>query len=57
MRRFLVDAIPPAGATAIIRLGKGNRYEINYDLCTGCQACFLQCPCHAIEMVQTGGVA
>ncbi len=38
---------------AIIRLGKGKRYEINYDLCTGCQACFLQCPCHAIEMVKT----
>jgi len=38
---------------AIIKLGKGNRYDINYDLCTGCQACFLQCPCHAIEMVQT----
>ncbi len=36
---------------AIIKLGKGNRYEINYDLCTGCQACFLQCPCHAMEMV------
>jgi len=38
---------------AIIKLGKGKRYEINYDLCTGCQACFLQCPCHAIEMVKT----
>jgi NADPH-dependent glutamate synthase beta subunit-like oxidoreductase len=38
---------------AIIKLGKGKRYEINYDLCTGCQACFLQCPCHAIEMVRT----
>jgi len=39
--------------TAIIKLGKGKRYEINYDLCSGCQACFLQCPCHAIEMVKT----
>lgn len=38
---------------AIIKLGKGKRYDINYDLCTGCQACFLQCPCHAIEMVKT----
>jgi len=38
---------------AIMKLGKGKRYEINYDLCTGCQACFLQCPCHAIEMVRT----
>jgi NADPH-dependent glutamate synthase beta subunit-like oxidoreductase len=39
--------------SAIIKLGKGKRYEINYDHCTGCQACFLQCPCHAIEMVAT----
>ncbi len=39
--------------SAIIKLGKGKRYEINYDRCTGCQACFLQCPCHAIEMVAT----
>jgi NADPH-dependent glutamate synthase beta subunit-like oxidoreductase len=36
---------------AIIRLGRGKRYEINYDLCTGCQACVLQCPCNAMEMV------
>ena len=38
---------------AIIKLGQGQRYEINYDQCTGCQACFLQCPCHAMEMVAT----
>jgi NADPH-dependent glutamate synthase beta subunit-like oxidoreductase len=37
---------------AIRKLGKGKRYEINYDLCTGCEACFLQCPCHAIEMTE-----
>ena len=43
----------PARKMRIIKLGKGKRYEINYDLCTGCQACFLQCPCHAIEMVKT----
>lgn len=36
---------------AIIRLGKGKGYKVNYDLCTGCEACYLQCPCHAIEMV------
>jgi NADPH-dependent glutamate synthase beta subunit-like oxidoreductase len=36
---------------AIVKLGKGKRYRIEYDLCTGCQACFLQCPCHAMEMV------
>ena len=38
---------------AISRLGRGKGYEINYDLCTGCRACFLQCPCHAMEMVPT----
>ena len=36
---------------AVIKLGKGNRYEFNYALCTGCGVCFEQCPCHAIEMV------
>jgi NADPH-dependent glutamate synthase beta subunit-like oxidoreductase len=36
---------------AIIKLGKGKRYEYNYDLCTGCAVCFEQCPCHAIEMI------
>ena len=43
--------------SAIIKLGKGLRYEIDYDRCTGCEACFLQCPCHAIEMVNAGSVA
>ncbi len=37
---------------AIIKLGKGNRYKINYDKCTGCAVCYEQCPCHAIEMVE-----
>lgn len=36
---------------AILKLGKGNRYEFNYQLCTGCAVCFEQCPCHAIDMV------
>jgi formate dehydrogenase (NADP+) beta subunit len=36
---------------AIIRLGKGNRYEFDYERCTGCSACYRQCPVHAIEMV------
>ena len=36
---------------AIMKLGKGKGYAVRYDLCTGCRACFLQCPCHAIEMV------
>lgn len=35
---------------AVIKLGDGNRYLFNYDLCTGCAVCFEQCPCHAIEM-------
>jgi len=42
---------------AIIKLGKGKGYDIKYDLCIGCQACFLQCPCHAMEMVKTEAVA
>ncbi len=36
---------------AIIRLGKGNRYQFNYNACTGCAVCYEQCPCHAIEMI------
>jgi len=38
---------------AIIKLGKGKGYAVRYELCTGCRACYLQCPCHAIEMVRT----
>ena len=36
---------------AVIKLGEGLRYEFDYDRCTGCSACFRQCPVHAIEMV------
>lgn len=36
---------------AVIKLGKGLRYRFDYDKCTGCRACYLQCPCHAIEMI------
>ena len=39
---------------AIIKLGKGHRYEFNYDKCTGCATCFDQCPVHAIEMIPEG---
>ncbi|MBV8106292.1 MAG: NAD(P)-binding protein [Hyphomicrobiales bacterium] len=35
---------------AIIKLGPGRRYRVDYDLCSGCAVCFEQCPCHAIEM-------
>lgn len=39
---------------AIVKLGKGRRYRIDYDRCTGCQACVLQCPCNAMQMVPAG---
>ena len=35
---------------AIVKLGPGRFYRIDYDLCTGCAVCYEQCPCHAIEM-------
>lgn len=36
---------------AIIKLGKGLKYKIDYEKCTGCSACVDQCPCHAMDMV------
>jgi Pyruvate/2-oxoacid:ferredoxin oxidoreductase delta subunit len=36
---------------AISSLGRGRKYAVDLDLCTGCAVCFDQCPCHAIEMV------
>lgn len=39
----------PVGA--ITRLGKGQRYALDDERCTGCGACMLQCPTHAIQMV------
>jgi formate dehydrogenase (NADP+) beta subunit len=36
---------------AIVKLGKGARYRIELDACTGCGTCYRQCPVHAIEMV------
>ena len=35
----------------MIKLGPGHRYRFEYARCTGCEACFEQCPVHAIEMV------
>ncbi len=36
---------------AIAKLGPGRGYRVDMALCTGCAACFEQCPCHAIDMV------
>ena len=40
---------------AVVKLGPGSRYRFDYDRCTGCRACFAQCPVHAIEMVPEAG--
>jgi 2-oxoacid:acceptor oxidoreductase delta subunit (pyruvate/2-ketoisovalerate family) len=36
---------------AIVKLGPGQRYEIDYDYCKGCGLCLAECPCGAIMMV------
>ena len=35
---------------AVIKLGPGQRFAINYDYCKGCGMCAAECPCGAIEM-------
>src|SRR5471032_308322 len=35
---------------AIVKLGPGKRFEVNYDYCKGCGLCESECPCGAIEM-------
>jgi NADPH-dependent glutamate synthase beta subunit-like oxidoreductase len=35
---------------AVIKLGPGLRYRFDYERCTGCRACFEQCPVHSIDM-------
>ncbi|MBK7405677.1 MAG: NAD(P)-binding protein [Phycisphaerales bacterium] len=35
---------------AISKLGRHNRYGINYDYCKGCGLCAAECPCGAIRM-------
>jgi Pyruvate/2-oxoacid:ferredoxin oxidoreductase delta subunit len=42
---------------AVVKLGKGKKYTVNLDLCTGCAVCYDQCPCHAIAMVAEPGGA
>jgi NADPH-dependent glutamate synthase beta subunit-like oxidoreductase len=40
---------------AVIKLGSGHRYRFDYDKCTGCGACYEQCPVHSIEMIPEDG--
>ncbi|HET6964566.1 MAG TPA: NAD(P)-binding protein [Acidimicrobiales bacterium] len=35
---------------AVIKLGPGRRYAIDYDYCKGCGICVKECPCGAIVM-------
>jgi 2-oxoacid:acceptor oxidoreductase delta subunit (pyruvate/2-ketoisovalerate family) len=36
---------------AVIKLGPGKGFRINYDYCKGCGVCAAECPCGAIQMV------
>jgi 2-oxoacid:acceptor oxidoreductase delta subunit (pyruvate/2-ketoisovalerate family) len=36
---------------AVIKLGAGQRFRLNYDYCKGCGICAQECPCGAIAMV------
>ena len=40
---------------AVIKLGVGHRYRFDHDRCTGCGACFEQCPVHSIDMISERG--
>lgn len=40
---------------AIDKIGIGQGYHIDYDLCTGCRVCVEQCPCDAMEMINEPG--
>jgi NADPH-dependent glutamate synthase beta subunit-like oxidoreductase len=44
---------------AILKLGPGQFYRVDFAKCTGCSVCFEQCPCAAIAMIAepagTGG--
>jgi len=35
---------------AVVKLGPGSRFRINYEYCKGCGLCVEECPCGAIEM-------
>jgi len=36
---------------AVIKLGRGLRFEFNFDYCKGCGVCVSECPCGAIRMI------
>ncbi len=36
---------------AVIKLGAGKRFRIDYDYCKGCGLCAAECPCGAIDMI------
>ncbi|HUB42547.1 MAG TPA: NAD(P)-binding protein [Streptosporangiaceae bacterium] len=36
---------------AVIKLGPGQRYQIDLDYCKGCGICVAECPCGAIDMI------
>jgi 2-oxoacid:acceptor oxidoreductase delta subunit (pyruvate/2-ketoisovalerate family) len=36
---------------AIVKLGPGKRFSVNYDYCKGCGVCAAECPSGSIEMV------
>ena len=36
---------------AVIKLGSGKRFRVNYDYCKGCGVCAQECPCGAIKMI------
>ncbi len=37
---------------AVVKLGPGRRYEIDYDYCKGCGVCAEECPSGAIDMIK-----
>ena len=43
------------GVTHIVATPHSSaEYRFDYDRCTGCGACYEQCPVHSIEMIPEG---